>query len=340
MAATEKPTAPDPQRIARLLAEEDVLRDPTERARREAAEQRFAARQRERGKARPVSPARPRSTPATRRTTAASAAPTRKPSRVVVPEQPTTDSPAVDPNEVIGFRSVSHNYAGRELALDGVSASIRRGEFVFLVGATGSGKSTLMRLLMKELEPTGGSVNVAGRDLSEITRRRVPAYRRNIGMVFQDFKLLPNRTVYENVAFALQVTGASRKEIRAAVPDVLRLTGLSTKLHNHPHELSGGEQQRVALARAMVLQPALLLADEPTGNLDRATGEAIHSLFLDLNRERGSTMLVVTHNPELASMMPRRLRMIDGGQLVDETTPLVGRPSQPHAVVGQDEAAS
>ncbi len=192
---------------------------------------------------------------------------------------------------VIDFKAVEKRYDVGAIGLDQASFSVQRGEFVFLVGSTGSGKSTIMRLLIKELEPSGGRIAVAGRDLAEITRRRVPYYRRNIGVVFQDFKLLPNRTVYDNVAYALQVTGGSRKEIRAKVPDILRLTGLSTKLHNYPDQLSGGEQQRVAIARAFVNHPPLLLADEPTGNLDPETSIGIMQLLYRINKT-GTTVLV------------------------------------------------
>src|SRR5215208_4910076 len=167
---------------------------------------------------------------------------------------------------VVEFSHVSKRYDSGDVGLDDVSFKIHRGEFVFIVGASGSGKSTTMRLLIKETEPTGGAIRVAGRDLSEITRRGAPYYRRNLGVVFQDYKLLPSRTVYDNVAYALQVTGGSRREVREKVPDILRLTGLSTKLHNYPDQLSGGEQQRVSVARAFVNHPPLLLADEPTGN--------------------------------------------------------------------------
>src|SRR5206468_10737842 len=170
--------------------------------------------------------------------------------------QPRTSS------RVIEFRGVSKLYAG-DVGLDQATFAVDRGEFVFLVGATGSGKSTVMRLLIKELEPTSGIIRVAGHHLDDVTRKHVPHFRRNIGVVFQDFKLLPNRTVYQNVAYALLVTGHSRREIRAKVPDILRLTGLSTKLHNYPDQLSGGEQQRVSVARAFVNHPPLLLADEP-----------------------------------------------------------------------------
>jgi cell division transport system ATP-binding protein len=215
---------------------------------------------------------------------------------------------------VIEFRGVSKLYQG-DVGLDRVTFAIDRGEFVFLVGSTGSGKSTLMRLLIKELEPTDGTLRVAGHDLAEIRRRRVPYFRRNVGVVFQDFKLLPNRTVYDNVAYALQVTGGTRREIRAKVPDVLRLTGLSTKLHNMPHQLSGGEQQRVSIARAFVNHPPLLLADEPTGNLDPATSIDIMRLLYRINRT-GSTVLVATHDQAMVDKMRRRVLELHEGQLV------------------------
>jgi cell division transport system ATP-binding protein len=221
---------------------------------------------------------------------------------------------------VIDFRRVSMRYGSTDLALDDVSFTIRRGEFVFVVGSTGSGKSTLMRLLIKELEPTAGSIAVAGRDLSEITRRKVPLYRRNLGVVFQDFKLLPNRTVHDNVAYALQVTGGSRKEVRAKVPDILRLTGLSLKLHSLPHELSGGEQQRVSVARAFVNHPPLLLADEPTGNLDPETSIGIMQLLYRINRT-GTTVVVATHDSNMVDRMRRRVIELDDGRIVrDERT--------------------
>src|SRR3954451_19540855 len=153
---------------------------------------------------------------------------------------------------VVDFRNVVKRYDGGDVGLDGATFAVARGEFVFVIGASGSGKSTLLRLLIKEIEPTSGVLRVAGHDLAELPRKRVPFYRRNLGVVHQDFKLLPNRTVYDNVAYALQVTGSGRKEVRAKVPDILRLTGLSTKLHNFPDQLSGGEQQRVSIARAFV----------------------------------------------------------------------------------------
>ena len=225
-------------------------------------------------------------------------------------------------NRVVEFRDVSHAYESGDIGVDGVTFGIDRKEFVFLVGSTGSGKSTLMRLLIKELDPTSGTVRVAGRDLSEIDRKRMPFYRRNVGVVFQDFKLLPNRTVYDNVAYALQVTGSSRKEIRRKVPDILRLTGLSTKLHNYPDQLSGGEQQRVSVARAFVNHPPLLLADEPTGNLDPETSIGIMQLLYRINRT-GTTVLVATHDSAMVDRMRRRVIELSAGRVVrDEATGL------------------
>jgi len=217
---------------------------------------------------------------------------------------------------VIEFGRVSKTYDPREQSgLKDVSFSVRRGEFVFLVGSTGSGKSTLMRLLIKELEPIRGQIRVAGRDLAKIDRRNVPYYRRNVGVVFQDFKLLPNRTVYDNVAYALRATGHARKEIRAKVPDILRLTGLSTKLHSYPDQLSGGEQQRVSVARAFVNHPPLLLADEPTGNLDPETSIGIMQLLYRINRT-GTTVLVATHDSTLVDRMRRRVIELEEGRIV------------------------
>ncbi len=220
-----------------------------------------------------------------------------------------------DPRNVIELRSVTKHYGDGTIGLEDATLNVRRGEFLFLVGSTGSGKSTIMRLLAKQDEPTSGSITVAGRDLSEITRKRVPYYRRNLGVVFQDFKLLPNRTVYDNVAYALSATGASRKEIRSKVPDVLRLTGLSTKLHQYPDQLSGGEQQRVSVARAFVNHPPLLLADEPTGNLDPKTSIGIMQLLYRINRA-GTTVLVATHDHHMVDQMRRRVIEIAQGRVV------------------------
>jgi cell division transport system ATP-binding protein len=225
---------------------------------------------------------------------------------------------------VVEFRGVSKLYGPGGIGLERASFAVRRQEMVFLVGPTGSGKSTIMRLLIKELEPTDGRIRVAGHDLSEIVRKKVPYYRRNVGVVFQDFKLLPSRTVYDNIAYALQVTGASRKQIRATLPDILRLTGLSTKLHNYPDQLSGGEQQRVAVARAFASHPPLLLADEPTGNLDPETSIGIMQLLYRINRA-GTTVIVASHDNEMVDRMRRRVIELKRGRIVrDEASGLYG----------------
>jgi cell division transport system ATP-binding protein len=226
---------------------------------------------------------------------------------------PAPRSPA--PGAVIEFQNVSKIYSSGDTGLDDVSFAIQPGEFVFLVGQSGSGKSTTMRLLIKETDATGGTIRVAGRELDQISRRRVPYYRRNIGVVFQDYKLLPNRTVYENVAYALQVTGGGRREIRDKVPDILRLTGLSTKLHSYPDQLSGGEQQRVAIARAFVNHPPLLIADEPTGNLDPETSIGIMQLLYRIN-QTGTTVLVATHDVAMVDKMRRRVIELAAGKIV------------------------
>jgi cell division transport system ATP-binding protein len=240
-------------------------------------------------------------------------------SPVSLPQAPSTGS------QMIEFRDVSKHYGPTDVGLDQATFAVTRGDFVFLVGATGSGKSTLMRLLIKEIEPTAGTIRVAGHELGEIPRKRIPFYRRNIGVVFQDFKLLPSRTVHDNVAYALQVTGGTRREIRAKVPDILRLTGLSTKLHNYPDQLSGGEQQRVSIARAFVNHPPLLLADEPTGNLDPETSIDIMRLLYRINRT-GTTVLVATHDQPMVDKMRRRVLELSRGRIVrDEATGLYAR---------------
>jgi cell division transport system ATP-binding protein len=216
---------------------------------------------------------------------------------------------------VVEFSDVTKVYDNGHVGLEHISARIGRGEFVFLVGPTGCGKSTCIRLLMKELEPTAGIVSVAGRDLSQISPKRLPYLRRNIGVIFQDYKLLPSRTVYANVAYALEVIGESRESIRRKVPDILRLVGLSTKLHNYPDELSGGEQQRVSIARAFVNHPPLLLADEPTGNLDPETSIGIMQLIYRINRT-GTTVVVATHDREMVDKMRRRVIELNQGRII------------------------
>ncbi|MFA4927820.1 MAG: cell division ATP-binding protein FtsE [Patulibacter sp.] len=227
-------------------------------------------------------------------------------------------APVVAPHDrsaVIEFRGVTKAYDNTHAGVQDASFTVRPGEFLFLVGQTGAGKSTLMKLLSKEMEPDSGLIRVAGRDLSEITRKKIPFYRRNLGVVFQDFKLLPNRTVYDNVAYALQVTGANRKQIRRQVPDILRLTGLSTKLHHYPHQLSGGEQQRVSVARAFVNHPPLLLADEPTGNLDPDTTIGIMQLLYRINKT-GTTVVVATHDEGMVNRMRRRVIELSDGKII------------------------
>jgi cell division transport system ATP-binding protein len=216
---------------------------------------------------------------------------------------------------VVQLDDVSKVYDNGHVGLEHISMRIGRGEFVFLVGPTGCGKSTCIRLFMKELEPTAGAVSVAGRDLADINAKRLPYLRRNIGVIFQDYKLLPNRTVYANVAYALEVIGESRESIRRKVPDILRLVGLSTKLHNFPDELSGGEQQRVSIARAFVNHPPLLLADEPTGNLDPETSIGIMQLIYRINRT-GTTVVVATHDREMVDKMRRRVIELNQGRLI------------------------
>jgi cell division transport system ATP-binding protein len=237
------------------------------------------------------------------------------------PPTPSGDVPVVE------LRDVSKVYDGGSVGLERASMRIGRGEFVFLVGATGCGKSTCIRLLMKELEASSGEVLIAGKKLSEIDRSKVPYLRRNIGTVFQDYKLLPNRTIYDNVAYSLQVIGEPREEIRRKVPDILRLVGLSTKLHNFPDELSGGEQQRVSIARAFVNHPPLLLADEPTGNLDPETSIGIMQLIYRINKT-GTTVVVATHDKEMVDKMRRRVVELREGRIIRDEQSGLYRPDE------------
>jgi cell division transport system ATP-binding protein len=201
------------------------------------------------------------------------------------------------------------------VALDAVSLEVTKGEFVFIVGPSGSGKSTFMRLLTREQVPDSGDVWVAGKNLKKLRGWKVPLLRREIGYVFQDFKLLPNKTVRENVSFALEVIGRGRKEIRARVPEVLELVGLTEKAESLPHELSGGQQQRVSIARAFVNNPRLLLCDEPTGNLDPATSVGIMKLLDRINRT-GTTVVMATHDQQIVDSMRRRVVELEDGRIV------------------------
>jgi cell division transport system ATP-binding protein len=228
---------------------------------------------------------------------------------------------------VVEFKDVTKVYDGGAVGLDRASMRVGRGEFVFLVGPTGCGKSTCIRLLLKELEISKGDILIAGRNLAEIPRNKVPYLRRNIGVVFQDYKLLPNRTVYDNVAYSLQVIGETRQEIRRKVPDILRLVGLSTKLHNYPDELSGGEQQRVSIARAFVNHPPLLLADEPTGNLDPETSIGIMQLIYRINRT-GTTVIVATHDHSMVDKMRRRVIELEEGRIIRDEVSGMYRPDE------------
>ncbi|WP_243232594.1 cell division ATP-binding protein FtsE [Microbacterium sp. CIAB417] len=217
---------------------------------------------------------------------------------------------------MIRFENVTKRYRGtKRPALSGVDFEVQRGEFVFLVGASGSGKSTCLRLILREEVPTTGRVAVLGRDLRSLANRKVPYFRRHIGSVFQDFRLLPSKTVYQNVAFTLQVTGSSRGFIQQAVPEALALVGLDGKQKRMPHELSGGEQQRVAIARAIVNRPQVLLADEPTGNLDPATSVGIMQLLARINAG-GTTVLMATHEAAFVDQMQRRVIELRDGEMV------------------------
>ena len=257
--------------------------------------------------------------------------------RPVLDESPLTDTsltavaepePSVEPiavpapvaaepsgSAMIVFEEVRKVYEPGVTALEAVSFTIDKGEFVFVVGASGSGKSTVVRLLLKEIEPTEGRIVVGGRDLGRLKRSKVPLLRRNIGCVFQDFKLLPNRTAAENIGYALRVQGQSSSEIRRKVPEVLNLVGLAHKMNSRPEELSGGEQQRVSIARAFVNHPPLLVCDEPTGNLDPDNSVGIMQLLYRISRT-GTTILMVTHDREMVDKMRRRVIALEHGRLV------------------------
>ena len=217
---------------------------------------------------------------------------------------------------MIRFENVSKIYSGQERpALENVNLEIAKGEFVFLVGLSGSGKSTFLRLVLREERPTTGVIHVAGKDLNSLPNHKVPELRRQVGTVFQDFRLLPNKTITENVAFALHVLGHSQKEINREVPEVLELVGLEDKGDRKPSEISGGEQQRVAIARAYVTKPPILIADEPTGNLDPATSIGIMKLLDRINRD-GTTVLMATHDSGIVDQMRKRVIELDHGHIV------------------------
>lgn len=218
---------------------------------------------------------------------------------------------------MIVFENVSKTYETGTPALNGINLRIEKGEFVFIVGNSGSGKSTLIKLLLKELEPTQGKIYVNNRQLTRLRRRQIPRYRRGLGVVFQDFRLLKDRNVYENIAFAQRVIGTPSRLIRKQVPAMLSLVGLAEKYKSYPKQLSGGEQQRVALARALVNNPSILLADEPTGNLDPKNSWEIMKLLEEINR-RGTTVLVVTHNQEIVDSMKRRVITMHKGVITSD----------------------
>jgi cell division transport system ATP-binding protein len=218
---------------------------------------------------------------------------------------------------MIVFENVFKHYEdnGTAIGMDGVNLRIDKGEFVFCVGHSGSGKSTFIRLIIKEVEPDSGKIMVGGRSLATLKRSKIPMLRRNIGCVFQDYKLLPNRTIYENVAYAMQVTGSSRSMIRRRVPEIIHLVGLAEKIDRYPDELSGGEQQRVSVARAFVNKPPLLIADEPTGNLDPETSKGIMDLLVRINRT-GTTVVVATHDTLIVDRMRKRVIQLEKGRVV------------------------
>ncbi len=218
---------------------------------------------------------------------------------------------------MIEFQGVSKRYEEGNRALQDINITIDDGEFVFIMGRSGAGKSTLLKMLLKEVEPSEGHLFVNDTDLTRLPRRRIPKYRRTLGMVFQDFRLLKDRNVFENVAFALRVVGASQKTIREQVPEALKVVGLSAKYKYYPQQLSGGEQQRVAIARALINNPEVILADEPTGNLDHENAVDIMKLLGQIN-ETGATVIVSTHSNELVEMMGKRVITLEHGHIVND----------------------
>ena len=218
---------------------------------------------------------------------------------------------------MIKLEHVSKSYSAGIPALNDISLNIEEGEFVFIVGNSGSGKSTLIKLLLKELEPTKGVITINNRNLNAIRRKQIPKYRRNVGVVFQDFRLLKDRNVYENVAFAQKVIGTPARLIRSSVPTMLSMVGLAAKYKSYPKQLSGGEQQRVAIARALVNQPKILLADEPTGNFDNHNAWEIMKLLEEIN-QKGTTVVVVTHNLEIVKAMKKRVITMKKGVIISD----------------------
>ena len=216
---------------------------------------------------------------------------------------------------MIEFKKVSKVYENDTVALKNINLSIEKGEFLFMVGPSGSGKSTFIKLLIKEIQETTGSIFIAGRNICNLKNSRIPQLRRNIGCVFQDFKLLPNKTAYENVAFALEVIGRPGYEIKVQVPQVLKLVGLHNKGNSYPHQLSGGEQQRISIARAFVNRPPILLADEPTGNLDPTTSEGIMKILSRINLI-GTTVVMATHDRSIVNSMRRRVVELEEGEII------------------------
>ena len=215
---------------------------------------------------------------------------------------------------MIEFKNVSKIYGNDVVAVSNINLTIEKGEFIFLVGPSGAGKSTIIKLLTKEIEPTAGSIVVSDIDITQLTRNKIPYYRRKIGMIFQDYKLIPTLNVYENVAFAMRVVGAGHRDIKKKVHLVLSLVGLSDKYKDFPTQLSGGEQQRVAIARAIVNNPTVLIADEPTGNLDPDTAQDIMRIISDINRA-GTTVLMATHARDIVNDMKKRVVAIENGML-------------------------
>ena len=228
-----------------------------------------------------------------------------------------TKTKKIPSENIIVLDQVSKSYATGAPALNGVSLTIKQGEFVFVVGDSGSGKSTLIKLLLRELTPTSGDIYVNGQNLNELKRRNVPKYRRNLGVVFQDFRLLKDRNVYENVAFAQRIIQVPNREIRKNVPSILSVVGLGGKYKAKPRHLSGGEQQRVALARALINRPPILLCDEPTGNLDPKNSWEIMKLLAQINK-KGTTVLVVTHNREIVNEMQKRVITMKKGIIISD----------------------